>query len=388
MYLHKSIMKIVYCIPSVYNSGGMERILSIKSNYLIDKGFDVYIVTTDQKGRDMFFFFSREIHFIDLKINYSDINGSYSPLRIVKRVLKGWLHRKRLKSILYKVKPDVTISMFQHESSFLYKIKDGSTKIIESHFCRYFRILSANSLLGKIITKYRTNRDAYLVGKYYRFVTLTHEDKSYWPLRDNILVIPNPITISCNKLSALNGKQVLAVGRFSYQKGFDRLIKAWNIVNKQKSDWSLKIVGSQSDKKYTKEVCDLIIHYKLSNVILAEETDSIDKEYLKSSFLVMSSRYEGFGLVLVEGMSCGLPCISFDCKCGPRDIITDGEDGLLVEEGNIQKMAEAILKLMTDSEILKVMSVNAKRTSESYAIDLVLNQWVELFQSCPTYARK
>ena len=141
-------------------------------------------------------------------------------------------------------------------------------------------------------------------------------------------------------------------------------------------------------KKYTKEVCDLIDQYRLHNVILAKETDSINEEYLNSSFLVMSSRYEGLPLVLLEAMSCGLPCISFDCKCGPCDIITDGKNGLLVEEGNIRKLADAILKLMTDYDKLKIMSANAKKTSENYTVDSVLKQWIELFQACPKRNKK
>lgn len=375
-------MRIVYCIPSVFNSGGMERILSVKANYLVEKGFEVYVVTTDQKDKGMFFSFSPNIQFVDIDINYSDNQGGYSPAWFVKRIIKGRLHRKRLKKVLSDIRPDITISMFQHESSFLYKQKDGSVKLIESHFCMYVRQFSSKSLLGKIITSYRTNQDSRLVKKYDRFITLTKEDRSYWPMYDTIKVIPNPLTIASETLSPLNQKQIIAVGRISYQKGFDRLIEAWNIVNQQRTDWSLRIIGSDASDVYTNEVKNLIAKYELDNVTLVKATFSIEKEYQNSSFLVMSSRYEGFGLVLIEAMSYGLPCVSFDCKCGPKDIIAHGVDGFLVEEGNIRQLANSMLELMNNPDKLSQMAQKAKEKSNQYTVDQIMQKWIDLFQEC------
>lgn len=376
-------MRIVYCIPSVFNSGGMERILAVKANYLIEKGYDIYIVTTDQKDRKSFFEYLPQIKFVDLDINYSDNKGRHTPAWFIRRMSKGSLHKKRLRDLLLDIKPDITISMFQHESSFLYKLKDGSVKLIESHFCRYVRERSFSSnFLSKIIAKYRVMADARLVCKYDRFITLTNEDRLDWPKSDNIVVIPNPVVITSKDVSSLDTKRIIAVGRISYQKGFDRLIKAWNIVNHSRCDWSLSIVGSDSNSRYTNELNDLIAYYGLDNVTLVKPTIAIEQEYLNSSFLVMSSRYEGFGLVLIEAMSCGLPCVSFACKCGPRDIITHGKDGLLVEDGDILQLANAMMELMENTDKLKQMGINAENKAKQYGLSFIMEKWIELFQSC------
>ena len=117
------------------------------------------------------------------------------------------------------------------------------------------------------------------------------------------------------------------------------------------------------------------------NTHINKPTNAIGKEYANSSLIVMTSNYEGFGMVLVEAMACGVPAIAFDCKCGPSDIIDNGKNGLLVKEGDIAGLAEAMMKLMGDEQLRKRMSVNARSVVETYSEETVMNKWISLFTS-------
>ena len=118
-----------------------------------------------------------------------------------------------------------------------------------------------------------------------------------------------------------------------------------------------------------------------SNVHLMPATKNIVEEFSKSSIFVLSSRFEGFGLVLAEAMSCGLPCISFDCPYGPRDIITNEEDGILVENGNIMALAKALKRLMADENLRQSMGEKAIINVARYDSSNIMNRWEELFSS-------
>lgn len=379
-------MKIVYCIPSVFNSGGMERILSIKANYLVDVlHHDVTIVTTDQKGKNTFFNFSPKIKFVDLQINYSDKEVRRNIFNIVYRIIKIRLHKTKLSRMLNEIKPDITISLFQNEASFLYSIKDGSKKVIESHFSHdYRKIAGGDNAVMKLVNRYRCWKDDKIITKYNAFVTLTKEDREAWHNRDNIVVIPNPITIQCNGRTKLNTQTVIAVGRVTRQKGFDSLVKAWDIVEKVKPDWILKIIGAQDDLLYFEYINRLIKDLKLHNISMCPPKQNIEVEYMNSDILVLTSLYEGLPLVLIEGMSFGLPCISYACKCGPKDLITDGFNGFLVSEGNYKALANRIIEVMENNELRGVLSKNALEYSKKFRLDLIMEKWTLLFKDILT----
>ncbi len=375
-------MKLIYCIHSVCNPGGMERVLLNKVTYLVKNlGWDITVVTTDQKGKAPFYPFPKEVRMIDLDINYSDDNSKNVFRKITGYLYRKQLHRKRLSTLLEKEKADIVISLYPSESSFIPDIKDGSKKVLELHYCKFFRLQYGRSGLLGMIDKWRTRQDEKIVSRFDKFVVLTNEDRGYWGNLRNIEVIPNAAMLVSNGYSDVQNKRVIAVGRLDYQKGFDRLLQAWKIVcqNDKYADWHLDIFGQGEWKGMLQQMID---EAEMNNrVCINRPTVNIGEEYTKSDMLVMSSNYEGFPMVMIEAMACGLPVVSFDYKCGPKDIIRHGDNGLLVSNGDIEGLAVAMMKLMEDEAYRKRLSDNARKIVSTYSEETVMNRWIELFNS-------
>lgn len=375
-------MKIIYCTHSTYNPGGMERVLLNKVTYLSRlSGWEVAVVTTDQHQRPPFYPFPANVRMTDLEINYSDDNEKGVWRKITGYLRKRKEHKKKLTALLQKEKADIVISLYPSESSFIPAIKDGSKKVLELHYCKFFRLQYGRKGLLGLIDKWRTCQDEQIVRRFDKFVVLTHEDRGYWGSLSNIEVIPNAAMNISGHYSDVTRKRLIAVGRLDYQKGFDRLIRAWGIVQQNVAfrDWQLDIFGQGEWQEMLQRMID---ERNLQNTLrLNQPTNSIGDEYAKSSLIVMTSHYEGFGMVLVEAMACGVPAVAFDCKCGPKDIIRHGENGLLVHDGDIEGLAAAMMKLMDDEAYRKRLSDNAKKIISTYSEETVMNRWIALFNS-------
>lgn len=344
-------------------------------------GWDILIVTTDQQGRPPFYPFPEKIRMVDLGVNYADDNSKNVIKKISGYLRRKRIHKKRLTALLQKEKADIVVSLYPSESSFLPDIKDGSKKVLELHFCKFFRLQYRRKGLLGWIDQWRTLQDESIVRKFDKFVVLTYEDQRYWGLLPNIEVIPNAAMNMSGHFSDVTHHRVIAVGRLDYQKGFDRLIQAWDIVQKNRkySDWHLDIFGQG---EWHDMLQDMIRERGLSETAhINQPTNSIGNEYAQSSLIVMTSNYEGFGMVLVEAMACGVPAIAFDCKCGPSDIIKDGENGLLVHNGNIEGLAEAMMEVMDDENYRKMLSQNARKVVATYSEETVMRKWITLFES-------
>lgn len=375
-------MKIIYCTHSTYNPGGMERVLLNKVTYLSAlPEWEVSVVTTDQHQRPSFYPFPEKVRMTDLEINYSDDNDKGIWKKITSYLCKRKEHKRKLTALLLKEKPDIVVSLYPSESSFIPDIKDGSKKVLELHFNKFFRIQYGRKGIIGLIDRWRTRQDERIVRRFDKFVVLTNEDKGYWGGLPNIEVIPNAAIHVSKNYSEVKNKRVIAVGRLDYQKGFDRLIQAWKLVQHtgRFSDWKLDIFGQGEWREMLQQMID---KQGLQNTVkINPPTNAILNEYVHSSLLVMSSNYEGFGMVLVEAMSCGVPVISFDCKCGPKDIIQTGINGLLVPNGDIQALADAMMKVMEDEAYRKMLSQNARKVVDTYSEQAVMSQWIRLFTS-------
>ncbi len=375
-------MKLIYCTHSTCNPGGMERVLLNKVTYLSQlPGWEVAVVTTDQNQRPPFYPFPEKVCMTDLGINYSEDNGKGAWKKITGYLRKRKEHKRKLTALLLKEKPDIVVSLYPSESSFIPDIKDGSRKVLELHYCKFFRLQYGRRGLLGWIDKLRTRQDEQIVRRFDKFVVLTNEDRGYWGNLPNIEVIPNAAMHVSDAYSDVMNKRVIAVGRLDYQKGFDRLIQAWELVQYtgKFTDWKLDIFGQGEWREMLQQMIDKA---ELQNTVcLNRPTKQIGEEYVKSDMLVMSSNYEGFPMVMIEAMACGLPVVSFDYKCGPKDIIQTGINGLLVPNGDIQALADAMMKVMEDEAYRKMLSQNARKVVDTYSEQAVMSQWIRLFTS-------
>ena len=375
-------MKLIYCIHSLYNPGGMERVLVNKVSYLVRQmGWEVVVVTTDQHQRPVFYPLPEEVRLIDLDINYSEDNSKGTFRKIGGYLRRRRLHRQRLTEVLLREKADIVVSLYPSESSFIPEINDGSKKVLELHFCKFFRLQYGRKGLMGLIDRLRTWQDERLVRRFDKFVVLTEEDRGYWGALPNMEVIPNAALFIAPAYATQNEKRVIAVGRLDYQKGFDRLIEAWALVQQNEAfrDWRLDIFGQGEWREMLEQmICERGLQ---QTARINAPSKQIGAEYAASSLLVMSSNYEGFPMVMIEAMACGLPVVAFEFKCGPKDIINDRQNGLRVEEGNIPALADAMMELMQNSELRKRMSLEARKVTETYSEERVMRRWVTLFES-------
>ena len=348
-------MKIAYILSSFIAKAGTERILSDKMNYLVKRyGYDITFITYEQGNHPMAFSLDKRIRVIDLNTRFFPLY----KLNPVRRVIAKSFQKRKLKSklhdVLSVVNPDFVVLTTYDFDKFGSILTLPYRFVIESHICitdvrQEFR---QHNVILKFFGKYLDSIHFKIMNKADALISLTSADKTNWEKHVNIpiFVIPNLVTVYPNDISCYSERsnRIICVGRLTRQKGFDYLIKAWAMISKKYPTWRIDIFG-HGDMETT--LNRMIIDYKLSDCTrINEQSDNIYEEYETSSIFVLSSRYEGFGLVLVEAMSCGVPCISFDCPNGPADLITHGEDGLLVPLGDIEKLAESIEWMITHEE--------------------------------------
>ena len=355
-----------------------------KVRYFVEeKGWEVTVVTTDQHDRPSFYPFPEGVRMIDLGVNYSDDNGKPFHKKLFGFIKRRRLHEKRFKALLERIKPDVVDCFYPGECSFVLGLKDGSKKVMELHQSKLFHHQYNRSGLMGLADKVRARMDEKLVRRFDRFVVLTQEDKEMWGEMPGIRVIPNAANFIADRYSDCTEKRVIAVGRLDYQKSFDRLIMAWEKVHQTMPDWRLDIFGQGEWKDMLQGMID---ERGLQDVAkLNGPTRNIGKEYAESSMIVMSSHYEGFPMVMIEAMACGLPAVCFDFKCGPRDIVVEGKNGLVVADGDINGLAEAMVSLMRDEVLRKKMGENAKRVVETFSEEKVMNKWIDLYEETIAY---
>lgn len=372
-------MKILYCIAGTCHSGGMERVLANKANYLSARGYEVVITTTDQQNRPPFFELDGRIRCVDLDINYEENNGKSFLNKLLHYPRKQYLHRKRLEKVLRQERPDVTVSMFCNDAGFIPRIKDGSAKVLEIHFSKFKRLQYGRKGLWRLADIWRSKQDERTVSQFDRFVVLTEEDKRYWGDLANMTVIPNALTFQTSQVAGLDNKKVVAIGRYTHQKGFERLVYAWQELAPRFPDWQLDIVGDGEEREALQRlICECGLERQIS---LVRPTKDVERVYRDASLFVLSSRYEGLPMVLLEAQAFGLPIVAFRCKCGPEDVVSDGETGFLVDEGDIAALADRMALLMDDESMRKRMGQKAKEASLRYDEDVIMAQWMNLFKS-------
>ena len=356
-------MKILYLTNDISVLGGIEKVLQIKVKYFTEKySYKIKILSQNNKNKNNFFNINKniEIKSLNMKLTRSFF------IRQIQRIKKFFYLRK----ILKKEKYDIIVTTGTILDLILVFWKD-SILIREFHVSKNNKLnINQKNILKRSI-------ENFYLSKYDKIIILTEEDKKNWKL-PNIEVIPNSLPFYTEEFSKCENKKIISVGRLVYQKGYDILIDVWNIISKKYPDWVLEIYGDGPEKENLQNKINKLGLEK--SFLLKGAVKDIQDKYLESSIYVMSSRYEGMPMVLLETMACGLPVISFDCPCGPKDIIKNNEDGFIVKFGNIEQMAEKIEELIIDEEKRKLFGKNARKNIQRYSQDKIMNQWKELFE--------
>ena len=377
-------MRIVYVTETMVSSGGTEKMLSEKASYLVDVfGYDVTIISCTQiAGQANTFPLSQNVKQINLAIPYYRQYHYGYP----KRLLVKWETNQALKKLLTKtihqIDPDIVIGVARFAADIVTTIKCRAKKIIECHEARPF-IMADMEGNRALVSRLYTN--LIMKKRYFRMierhadvvVTLTEGDSHLWKKARHVEVIPNFSTMAVSTMACYKNKRVIAVGRLSAEKGYDRLLKIWKRVSPQHQDWSLEFFG---DGKLHHMLTNMIHDLQLLNVTINPPTPNISEEYSKSAICVMTSHFEGFSLVLLEAIRHGLPCIAFDCPFGPASIIKDGICGYLIEENSIEQYAQKLSLLMDQEDIWKSLSKEAIKRGEDFSVETVMNRWRQLFE--------
>ena len=376
-------LKLVYITPALYMAGGVERVLTLKANYFAEHfGYDITIILTEGKGKPLFYPLSDKIKVVNLNVGFEELWTCSFAKKIFVYLKKQRKYKKALTHELMRIRPDITISLLRREINFINDIKDGSRKIGELHINRAnYRNFETNdsNFIKNLFAKFWMYSLVSKLKHLDQFVVLTEEDKKAWAELPNICVISDPLSFCPTQRSSLSIKRVIAVGRYVYQKGFDQLLQAWATIERQYPEWQLVVFGDGNRTPYEQQMKELGIDDNRCH--LYGPTTDIQQEYVNSSIFVFSSRFEGFGMVLIEAMACGLPVVSFDCPCGPKDIVKDGEDGILVENGNIELLATSLSKMMRDEALRQAMSQAALKNVQRFRIEQIAEQWRKIFES-------
>ena len=376
-------MKIVYVVGGLLAPNGMSSVLSAKINYLAEHtDYELYMILTEKAGHPWCYQINPKVKWVNFDINFDELDTMPLFRKIFFYMLKQRRYKKMFTDYLMEVHPNITVSTVRREINFINDIPDGSKKIGEIHFnrtnYREFKKKWLPNFINHFVTKLWINNLLRQLKRLDRFVVLSEEDYKNWPELNNKIVIPNSISYYPDFQSTCENKRAIAVGRYTYQKGFDLLLQAWRIVFEKHPDWRLDIYGSGEREEYERLGKELGV----SEVVTCHPAVSdIYEKYRESSIFVLSSRYEGFGLVLAEAMSTGVPAVSFACPCGPSDIITNDEDGILVDNGNVVQLADVICWMIDHPQERIQYGQHAQVNALRYSQEYVMEKWIKLFKS-------
>ncbi|HHG9971540.1 TPA: glycosyltransferase family 4 protein, partial [Yersinia enterocolitica] len=349
--------KIAFFGGDISHTGGTERVSLALANYLVKNGYQVIIISLSGNTPPKFHV-EGSVKLVSLFNEKRRFSLAYfSVVSRLRRILLD-------ESIDVLIDVDTMLALFSTTALLGTKIKHISWE----HFNYKSNLnIKSRKLARKIAAKYS---DA--------VVTLTEKDRDYWLEKnkypEKIISIPNPLPFeSKNKLTKKHSNKVLALGRLSYQKGFDLLLDIWAKVEEKNNSWTLIIAGDGEDKQL---LLDKIKTLNLKNVKLLPSTPHVSDLYDQSGIYVMTSRFEGFPMVLLEAKASGLPIVAYDCNTGPSELIINNEDGFLIPFADSNAFTRQLILLMNDAELRESMSLKSLKNAEKYKIEVTIgDKW-------------
>ena len=346
-------MNIVFIINMLESIGGTERVASLLANQLSDF-YDITILSRQHNSE-------KNAYRLDERVE--DIKFTGSNVSFI----------SQCRQHLIQHSPDLVVIHTMSKLTPALLIGGIKAKKIWSieHISFEF-----HSVLFKILRKR-------LYKKIDKVITLTEVDSlNYKKFHKDVTVVANATPLSLKKEPATDAsralRNVVSIGRLTSQKGFDLLIEAWSLVESKHPNWSLNIYGEGEDRSKLEK---MIADKNLNNITLKGLTNDVQAVYDNAAFYVMSSRYEGFGLVLIEAQSRGLPTISFDCASGPAEIIEDGVNGYLVKNLDIEMLSNRIIYLIENQSVREVFSSNALISAKRFEPKVIIKQWIALIEN-------
>lgn len=356
-------MKLCYFYNDITLKGGIERVLSLLTTEQVkNPHLEITLVSQYKSFHIPHYPFSEQIKIVYLSDQpYGGMPGSFH--RFILQLKK----RKSIRLFFRKNNFDLIASQAFPNTFMLCMAGIDMKKVISVEHVYY-------GYYNRLIRTLRL----YIYRKLQAVVVLTNKDeKKFSKYLPAVFTIPNPVILDNRFHSLLEANKIVSIGRLEYQKGYDTLIKVFHELYKKYPDWVVEIYGEGTLKE---ELERQIAKYDLSACFHLRGTmENVLEKLREASFFVMSSRFEGFPMVLLEAMSQGVPCISFDCPNGPSDIITHEQDGLLVENQNETALKEGMERLMSGYNLRKKFGDAAYSKVEVFDIKTITEKWNNLY---------
>ena len=373
-------MRLIFIANILNPVGGLERTLADKSNWMVAQGHEVLLLTYMQGHEPIYYPLDKRVQHVDLDTPLYKMYQVPPYARFWKYQKIHRTFRRRLSDVITSFKPDVISITIPNTEDFVYdmlRVAKGVRICIESHLASSFHLLNkpfTERFIYRLFPPIKAYRRCDLL------ISLTQFDAKSWSDRGvkNVTIIPNPVTQYSDQLPVVQRKpgRIIAVGRMYKQKRFNRLIDAFSIIAEKHPSWTLDIYGEGPLRE------DLQMHIESlglqERIHLNEPTHDIYAEYLRSEFFVLSSDFEGFGLVIVEAMACGIPVVSTDCPYGPSEIVEDGKTGLLAKM-EVQDLADKMEWMIIHTKEREKMGQMARQVAAKYKMENVMKEWEQAY---------
>ncbi len=361
-------MKLLYITNGITGVGGLERVLSLKSSYLADfYNYEVTILSLNEGGVKPYYDYSQKVKFKSIEVKGGVCSYFKSYFQGIKMTIK-------------QENPDKIIVCDDGLKAFFLPILFRKKKFIyERHVSKKIIFQNEMSIRRRALAHIQIFFMNILSRYFEFFIVLNEGNKKEWKYKRNLKVIGNPLSFYPEQSARLNNFRAIAVGKQSFQKNYERMINLWANVTSKHPRWELHIYGKSEPNLNLNGLIKKL--YLDKNIFLHNPIKNIQSKYLESSIFLMSSRFEGMPMVMLEAMSCGLPIVSFDSPHGPRELIDDGINGFLIEYKDDEKYIEKIFTLIENKNKRIELGQNSRQKSLDFSIPRTMKKWDKLFNN-------